>query len=81
MISSQQTGLEAWRIYNGTLNSQRLSGERLERMVELTSVTGPANCWTGTSGELSAMIRELMAEREQLLREIEQLTRNNHRGG
>lgn len=73
--------MEAWRIYNGTLNSQRLTSERLERMVELTSIAGPANCWTGTSGELSAMIRELMAEREQLLREIEQLTRNNQRGG
>lgn len=80
MTLGLQTAFESWQIYNGTLNSQRLTSERLERMIELTSVTGPANCWTGTSGELSAMIRELLSERELLLRDIEQLTRNNQRG-
>lgn len=48
-----------------------LTEDRLQEMIELTSKAGPANCWTGTTGELSTMIRELMAEREQLLQLVE----------
>lgn len=32
---------------------------------------GSANCWTGTSGELCGMIRDLLREREALLRLVE----------
>ena len=50
-----------------------ISRERLIEIEQHARRFGPANCWTGTSGTLSAMIIEL-------LREIEALTADNQRG-
>jgi len=49
-----------------------ISRERLVEIEQHARCFGPANCWTGTSGTLSAMIIEL-------LREIEALTADNQR--
>jgi len=50
-----------------------ISRERLIEIEQHARRFGPANCWTGTSGTLSAMIIEL-------LREIEVLTADKQRG-
>ncbi len=50
-----------------------ISRERLIEIEQHARRFGPANCWTGTSGTLSAMIIEL-------LREIEALTADKQRG-
>ncbi len=50
-----------------------ISRERLIEIEQHARRFGPANCWTGTSGTLSAMIVEL-------LREIETLTADKQRG-
>lgn len=48
-----------------------ISDERAEVMFEATCRYGSGNCWTGTAGELSAMIRELLAERENLIDQLQ----------
>jgi hypothetical protein len=48
-----------------------VSDERAEMMFEATCRYGSGNCWTGTTGELSAMIRELLAEREDLINQLQ----------
>ncbi len=50
-----------------------ISRERLIEIEQHARRFGPANCWTGTSGTLSAMIIEL-------LREIETLQADKQRG-
>ena len=50
-----------------------ISRERLVEIEQHARRFGPANCWTGTSGTLSAMIIEL-------LREIEALTADKQTG-
>jgi hypothetical protein len=50
-----------------------ISRERLVEIEQHARRFGPANCWTGTSGTLSAMIIEL-------LREIETLQADKQRG-
>jgi hypothetical protein len=50
-----------------------ISRERLMEIEQHARRFGPANCWTGTGGTLSAMIIEL-------LREIEVLTADKQRG-
>ena len=50
-----------------------ISRERLIEIEQHARRFGPANCWTGTSGTLSAMIIEL-------LREIEALTADKQTG-
>jgi hypothetical protein len=50
-----------------------ISRERLTEIEQHARRFGPANCWTGTSGTLSAMIIEL-------LREIETLQADKQRG-
>lgn len=49
----------------------KMSPERLEQINEHLRTFGPANCWTGTTGELCRMIFELMVEREMLLMQLE----------
>ena len=44
---------------------------RLQEMFGATCKYGSGNCWTGTSGKLAEMIRQLLAEREQILSEHE----------
>lgn len=48
-----------------------LAEDRIEEMFAATARYGPANCWTGSTGSLSAMVRELLREREFLLRHAE----------
>ena len=43
-----------------------ISRERLIEIEQHARRFGPANCWTGTSGTLSAMIVELLREIETL---------------
>lgn len=50
-------------------------------MYEASQLYGSANCWTGTSGDLSAMIRELLREREALLMLLEHHQREAWRRG
>ena len=44
-----------------------LSPERIEEMFTATCKYGSGNGWTGTSGGLAGMIRELLRERAELL--------------
>lgn len=39
----------------------------MEAIFTASAMFGPANCWTGTTGDLCAMIRDLLRERESLL--------------
>jgi hypothetical protein len=41
-------------------NQQPISAERLAEMREAVLRYGPANCWTGTTGTLAAMVFELL---------------------
>ena len=52
----------------------KMSPERLEQIHEHLRTFGPANCWTGTTGELCRMMFELLAEREILLMQLEERT-------
>ena len=40
-----------------------MTAERIEEICEATTQFGPANCWSGTTGQLAGMIRELLRER------------------
>lgn len=46
-----------------------ISDERIEAIEQAARLYGPANCWTGTSGTLSAMIIELLNERKTMNRQ------------
>ena len=48
-----------------------LAKERLLEMFGWTAIYGPANSWTGTTGEAAAMIRELLRERIGLKERLE----------
>lgn len=48
---------------------------RLQEMYEATCKYGSGNCWTGTSGQLAAMVRQLLAERILLIDVVEQMAR------
>lgn len=48
---------------------------RINEMREATKRYGPANCWTGTTGTLAAMIHELLAERAELIDALNQCQR------
>ena len=39
---------------------QPISAIRLAEMREACNTYDPANCWTGTTGTLAAMVRELL---------------------
>lgn len=42
-----------------------MTPERRLEIEEMSRLYGSANCWTGTSGTLAAMIRELLAELDE----------------
>jgi len=65
------TAWESWReaALSGTYDA--IPQERIEAMFTASSLYGPANCWTGTSGELATMIRQLLREREWLLKQMQ----------
>lgn len=45
-----------------------LTQERIDEMLAATHRAGSANGWTGTSGTLATMVRELLRERHELMR-------------
>jgi len=51
-----------------------LAKERLLEMFGWSTRYGPPNCWTGTTGEAAAMIRELLRERIGLREQLERAT-------
>lgn len=62
------TDYQQW-IENANKTPHRfITQERIDEMFEATNRIGPANCWTGTSGTLAAMVRELLRDRRELLR-------------
>jgi len=50
-----------------------LTSERRLEIEQYANRFGSANCWTGTSGTLATMIRELLSEIDRLTSEIERL--------
>jgi hypothetical protein len=50
-------------------------------MFEWTAVHGSGNCWSGITGEMSQMIRELLRERDALLALVEHHQREAWRRG
>jgi hypothetical protein len=46
-----------------------ISDERIRAIEQAARLYGPANCWTGTSGALAAMIIELLNERKLMNRQ------------
>jgi len=47
-----------------------LTGCELDEMYRAMRASGSANCWTGTSGYLAAMVNRLLAERATMLKLI-----------
>lgn len=47
--------------------------DRLAQIRERCNQYGPANCWTGTTGTLCGMLRELLDSNDQLARDNVQL--------
>ena len=65
-MSILETAWMNWRdaALSGTYDP--LSDERLSEMFTATCKYGSGNCWTGTSGTLASMVRELLREVEHL---------------
>jgi len=64
---------ETWQAEVSKQPQEKLTPERIEEIFERTTVFGSSNGWTGTAGTLATDCRELLKEREVLLREIELL--------
>jgi len=58
-----------------------ISRERLIEIEQHARRFGPANCWTGTSGTLSAMIIELLREIELLTADKQKSSGCSEQGG
>ncbi len=58
-----------------------ISRERLVEIEQHARRFGPANCWTGTSGTLSAMIVELLREIELLQADKQRSNGCSEQGG
>ena len=43
----------------------------LDEMFQATARYGSGNCWSGATGSLAAMVRQLLRERAHLIRELE----------
>ena len=53
----------------------KVSQERLIEIEQHARRFGPANCWTGTSGTLSAMIIELLKHIREIERNEQETTK------
>ena len=62
---------ESWRESVRRNPPDALGDARVEEMFLKTTQYGSLNCWTGTAGGLAAMVRQLIAELERLLSELE----------
>jgi hypothetical protein len=58
---------ESWKAGMRKLERPPLTKWRLQEIFEATCRYGSGNCWTGATGELAAMIRELLLDRERRL--------------
>ena len=56
--------------------SLRVSHCELQAMYEATCRYGSGNCWTGTTGNLAAMVKRLLEERLRLVIELEKRSIN-----
>ena len=65
-----------WAAAMRTAELRPLHKWRLQEMYEATCKYGSGNCWTGTSGKLAEMIRQLLAERERFVIELEKRSIN-----
>ncbi len=43
-----------------------MTEQRLDQIRQVILQYGPANCWTGTSGYMASLMRELVVEIERL---------------
>lgn len=50
-----------------------MTEQRLLEITQAANLYGSSNCWTGTTGTLATMIRELIDEVERLKAEIERM--------
>lgn len=55
-----------------------MTPERRLEIEEAANRYGPSNCWTGTTGTLSAMIRELLTELDELKEQNDASIRSGH---
>ena len=58
---------DSWKAAQRLSKRSELRQDRLREMFAATCRYGSGNCWTGDTGELARMIRELLAERERIL--------------
>jgi len=62
---------EHWREAALTPTYTPLSDDRIVEMFTLTASVGPANCWTGTSGDPCRMIYALLIDRANIIKRME----------
>jgi len=58
---------DTWRCAALSGTYTPIDEQRIREMFLATTQNGPPNCWTGTTGTLSTMIRELLREREHMI--------------
>lgn len=62
------TDYQQWIAHVSREPHEPLTQERIDEMFEWTNRYGPHNGWAGTSGTLATMVRELLRERHELMR-------------
>jgi hypothetical protein len=71
---------ESWKAGMRKLERPPLTRWRLQEIFEATCRYGSGNCWTGATGKLAAMIRELLLDRERLLWRDVEVRSDNEKG-
>ena len=61
---------EAWLEIVDSQHPEKLTDEQAKEIFERTTIYGSSNCWTGTAGTLAKDCRDLIREREFMLRQI-----------
>lgn len=67
---SSESAYQSWIHAASAGTYTPLSVDRIEEMFDATCKYGPSNCWTGATGNLATMVRELLRERESLLQAL-----------
>lgn len=62
------TDREQWEKSKTDWPDPPLTGGELDEMYRAMRCSGSANCWTGTSGYLAAMVNKLLVERATMLK-------------
>ena len=65
-MSAEETSYLNWSAAALRRTYHPISSDRLAEMYTATCKYGSGNCWTGTSGTLASMVRELLREVEHL---------------